>query len=131
VAAADQFQLGAITGDLGQHGGDELPGAGPAGQAGLDPGRDRGQAVLLVRGLAEHAQHLRGGLQGGQALAFRIADHQPHPVPGRDDLVQVTADARLAGGRQVAHREPEGADLPRRRPQHDLLGGVGDQPDLG
>src|SRR5262249_58873200 len=73
MAAAEQLDLGAVRADLGEDGGDELLIAELAGQAGLDPGDDRFEAVLLVGSLAEHAEDGRGRLYRWQALALRGA----------------------------------------------------------
>jgi hypothetical protein len=97
MAAAEQLDLGAVGADLGEDSGDELLIAELAGQAGLDAGDDRGQAVLLVGSLAEYAEDRRR--RRWQALALRVAYHEPHPVRGGHYLVKVAADAGTRGGR--------------------------------
>jgi hypothetical protein len=74
MAATEQFDLGPVGADLGEDSRHELLIAELAGQAGLDAGHDRGQAVLFVRSLAEHAEDRRRRLHGWQALALRVAD---------------------------------------------------------
>ena len=82
MAAAEQLDLRTVRADLGEDGGHELLIAGLVAQAGLGAGDDRGQAVLLAGSLAEHAEDRRRRLRRWQALALRVAYHEPHAVRG-------------------------------------------------
>jgi hypothetical protein len=130
VTAADQLDLALVRADLGEHRRDELLIIDVAGQAVLDPGDDRAQAFLRVRGFAERPEHGGGRLHRGQALALDIPDDEPQPVLGVRHLVQVAAHSGLGGGGQVPHGHLHRADLARHRPQQHLLDGLGHDPDL-
>jgi hypothetical protein len=44
----------------------------------------------------EGAEHVPGEQDGAQAVAAHVADDDPDPVPGGDDLIQIPADRGLA-----------------------------------
>jgi hypothetical protein len=96
----------------------------------FDVRRDRGQIRLVIDCFTERGQDHRRRLDRRQALALHVGDDQPGvPGPG-DDVVQVAADPRRRRGRDVAHGEPQLADLARHPMQEDTLRDVGHRPDI-
>src|SRR5258708_10850064 len=68
MAAVEQLDVAAGRADLGEDRGGELLVVELAGQAGLDPARDRAQAVLLVGGFPEKSQHGAAACSAGRPL---------------------------------------------------------------
>src|SRR5262249_28728807 len=64
-------------------------------------------------GSPESAEHLPSEPDGVQAAAADITYDQPDPLPGGDDLIQITADRGLAGGRAVAGGDDNAGHLRR------------------
>ncbi len=100
MAAVDHGQL-AGGGDLCQRRGDEALFAQVRPNRLADLARDLLHRRCCDGGPPEGAEHLPGEQDGVQAVAADVADDQPDPVPGGNDLIQVTAGRGLAGGRAV------------------------------
>ena len=77
------------------------------------------------------AQHDAGQPDRVQALAAHVTDDDPHAVRRVQRLVQVAADVRRRGRRDVAPGHRQRADLRAERAQHRLLGDRREAQQLG
>jgi hypothetical protein len=94
VAVAEQPDLTRV-GHVGEHGRHEVLAAQPRVQLRVAVVADGREVVLVVGGLAEGRQGEGGGVDGVQALAPDVSDHQADPAVGLHHAEEVAADERV------------------------------------
>ncbi len=83
-----------------------------AGEPLVEPVREGGQVRGVVDGGAERAEQDGGGLDGAEAHALHVAEHDAHGAGDPDGLVEVAADLCL--GRAAATYSRWSSNRPRR-----------------
>ncbi|WP_308043035.1 hypothetical protein [Streptomyces sp. CoT10] len=86
---------------------------------------------MLVGGLPEGAEQEGGLPDGGQALAAHVTDHHAGRAVGAGGGVEVAADLGFLLGGQIEAGELQRAQSGGKRPQQDVLGGLGHRPHPG
>ncbi len=100
------------------------------GQGAFHPAQYPAEVLLVVRGLAETAEHGGDGPERTDPVPAYVTHHGPYAVLGGDGLVQVAADLRPTLRRQLGGGNVQPVDPRRRRPQQRVLRGTSDPAQL-